>query len=275
MTTPTRRRTLRQRILWLITDATTRLTRAWEILTTAQTRLLNALASILPGRGAPARIRAATAVFHRSLAAFDRAVAGFAERWAATDLPLAYREGALIMFGHADRPHASWSWTARHQEAITSLTAQYYVDLIGRLREALRRGRAFLRDAQDAARLAAGSRSPFDPAALRERHPLDTVIYANNSRHPVDSWARAALSGQAVTTANTGGIRTALDDLGIDWLDVRDGAACGWTEHGDPDGADGSIRTVQDALAHPIAHPHCVREFLPRMPGRIFLGAAA
>lgn len=263
MSTPVRRgRTLRQRLLSYITDATDRLRSAWSILTTAQTRLLNALARIRPGRGAIARARAAIAVFNTSLAAFDRAVGAFIERWAATDLPLVYREGAWTMLANANRPQNLFGWTTRHRVAVTGLSAQYYADLMARLQEALRRARAFLRAAQDAAR---SSAARFDVQALLRDHPLGTVIYANNARHPVDAWARAAITWQAVTAANTASCRTALDELGISYVEVRDGADCGWLEHQDPDRADRTLRTVQDALAHPTAHPHCVREFLPRM----------
>ena len=266
MSTPLRRRSLRARLLDLISDATDRITAAWQILTNAQTRLLAALAAIRPGRAAPARIRAAALLFQQALAAFDRAVAGFAERWAATDLPAAYRHGALATFDHVSRPHRSWTWTPRHQAAITSITAQHYSDLMGRLTEALRRARAFLRAALDAtrARIDRFTLPAFDRDALRRDHPLDTVVYANDARHPVESWARAALSWQAVTAANAGAIRTAADELRCDWMEVRDGPGCGWTGHGDSDVADGSLRTVQDALAHPVAHPHCRREFRPR-----------
>ena len=266
MTTPVRRgRTLRQRLLGYITDAVDRLRKAWSILTLAQTRLLNALAGIRPGRssGTGARLRAAIAAFNTSLAAFNRAAMAFAEGWAATDLPLIYREGAWTMLGNADRRNDLFSWTARHQAAITALSAQYYADLTGRIAEALRRARAFLRAAQDAANTA--RRGDFDPAALRRDHPLDTVVYANNSRHPVDAWARAAITWQALTTANTAAARTALDELGAEFVEVRDGADCGWTSHDDPDRANRTLRTVQDALAHPVAHPNCQRELLPRM----------
>ena len=277
MSTRTRRRTLRARLLAIISDAVQRLVQAWLLLTGAQTRLLNALSRIRPGRGATRAIQAATAVFQRSLGAFDRAVAGFAERWAAQDLPRAYQQGALAMLDHVDRPHATWSWTPRHQEAITSLTTQFYVDLMARLQEALRRARVFLRDARDRAREAAVHRALLDPEQLLQQHPLGTVIYANEHRHPVEAWAHAALSGQTVTTANTGGIRTAMDELGVDRLEVRDGSGCGWSDHEDADKANGTLRTVQDALAHPIAHPNCVREFLPYFPpsSRNILGAAA
>jgi hypothetical protein len=81
----------------------------------------------------------------------------------------------------------------------------------------------------------------------------------------VDAWARAAITWQAVTTANTAAARTALDELGTEWVEVRDGADCGWTSHDDPDRANRTLRTVQDALAHPSAHPNCQRELLPRL----------
>ncbi|GAA0501506.1 hypothetical protein [Streptomyces olivaceiscleroticus] len=260
MSTPTRTRTLRARLVRFIEDATGRITAAWRILTTAQERLLAALARIRPGRGATAAIRTATGVFQRQLASFDRAVTAFAERWASQDLPLAYREGAFTMLENADRPTSRWAWTRRHQEAVTALSAQYYSDLMSRLQEALRRARAFLRAAQDAARGVT-----FDPDQLRAEHPLDRVIYAGDHRHPVHAWAEAALSWQTVATANAGAARTALDDLNISYLEVRDGSGCGWSEHNDPDLADRTLRTVQDALAHPAAHPRCIREFLPRM----------
>lgn len=278
MTTPVRRgRTLRQRLLGYITNATTRLRGAWAILTAAQDALLNAIGSIRPGpsRGAGIRVRAAVAAFNQALAAFDRVAGSFVERWAAVDLPLVYREGAWLMLERGNRDTSRFTWTARHRDAITTASAQFYADLIGRIREALRRARAFLRAVQDAARNPLAAR--LDTAALRRDHPLGTVIYANNARHPVDSWANAAITWQAVTTANTAAARTALDELGTQFLEVRDGFGCGWTSHEDEDKADRTLRTVQDALAHPTAHPHCVREFLPRMDligrDKIFSGA--
>lgn len=266
MSTRIRRgRTLRARILGYITGAITRLRSAWNILTIAQTRLLNALATIRPGRsaGTGSRLRAAVAAFNTSLAAFNRAAMAFAESWSATDLPLIYREGAWTLLDNADRRNDLFQWTDRHRAAVTAASAQYYADLTGRISEALRRARAFLRAVQDAARDPQAAR--IDTAALRQAHPLETVVYANNARHPVGSWASAALTWQAVTTANTAACRTALDELGVDFVEVRDGADCGWTSHNDPDRANRTLRTIQDALAHGVAHPHCQREFLPRL----------
>ncbi|KIF66294.1 hypothetical protein HY68_36955 [Streptomyces sp. AcH 505] len=278
MTTPVRgRRTLRSRLLEFIADATGRLTAAWRILTTAQSRLLDTLAGIRPGRAASARIRAAGTAFQRSLADFDRSMVAFTERWAATDLPLAYREGAFGMLDRADRPHRLWSWTPRHQAVITATSSQYYADLMGRRSEALRRAQAFLRAALEAARARTTQFrvARFNRAALLAEHPLNTVIYANDTRHPVDSWARAAVSWQAVTTANAGAAHTALEQLGCTKLQVRDGDGCGWRDHNDPDRADGSRRDIEDALAHPVAHSHCQREFLPYFERPARLGAPA
>ncbi|MFD6149359.1 hypothetical protein [Streptomyces sp. NPDC060243] len=252
---------LRSRLLTLVHSATSTLTGAWQILTSAQERLLNGVARIRPGRGNTRALRTAVTVFQQSLAAFDRAVAGFAARWTATDLPLVYQEGGLSMLDIADRPYGLWSWTARHQARITGVSAQYYADLMGRLQEALRRARVFLRAVQDAARDMLAAR--IDVEGLRAGHRLGTVVYANNAHHPVEAWARASLSWQAVTTANQGAAQTALDELGCTHVEVRDGAGCGWTSHDDPDGADGTLRTIEDALAHPVAHPHCVRQLRP------------
>ena len=49
----------------------------------------------------------------------------------------------------------------------------------------------------------------------------------------------------------------------IDRVEVFDGEECGWTEHDDPDLADGSSRTLEEAEAYPIAHPNCQRAFGP------------
>lgn len=43
-------------------------------------------------------------------------------------------------------------------------------------------------------------------------------------------------------------------------LDAPD---CGWTSHSDPDLAAGKIVSFDEARAHPVAHPNCVRAFSP------------
>lgn len=67
-------------------------------------------------------------------------------------------------------------------------------------------------------------------------------------------------SGFAYNYAATEGYR----ESGIvEMVQVYDGPDCGWTEHDDPDLADGSTRTLDEADEYPLAHPHCQRAFGP------------
>ncbi|CAM5722325.1 MULTISPECIES: hypothetical protein [Streptomyces] len=265
MTTPVREQRAegdRQELTALIAAAVAQLTRTWAILHTSQTTLLQQLERIESGRvvGQTRRIRTALSEFNAAVAEFDRRARAFTERWAARDLPIAYRDGALRALRAADRDEALFTWTAEHQGAITALTAPFWADLIRRITEAVRRAQAFARAAQDAVRAASG----VDTAALAAEHPLDTVIYADRARHPVHSWARAALSWQGVVTANHGAINTARLELGAEWMEVRDGPECGWVNHPDTDHADGTIRSLDECATYPSAHHGCIREFYPR-----------
>lgn len=264
MTTPVQNRTRDDRIelTALIAAGATQLTTAWTILRTSQQTLLDQLERIHAGRaaGVAHQLRTALVGFNAAVAEFDRRARAFAERWAAQDLPIAYRDGALRALESAAANRALFAWTANHQAAVTGLTAPFWGDLIRRITEAVRRAQAFARDAQAAVRTFAG----IDKAGLLEAHPLDTVIYSNQSRHPVHSWAAAALSWQGVVAANNGAINTARDELGAEWMQVRDGPECGWVSHPDTDHADGTLRSLEECATYPSAHHGCIREFYPR-----------
>jgi hypothetical protein len=49
----------------------------------------------------------------------------------------------------------------------------------------------------------------------------------------------------------------------VERVQIFDGDECGWTEHDDPDLADGSVRTLDEAEAFPLSHPNCVRAWAP------------
>jgi hypothetical protein len=53
------------------------------------------------------------------------------------------------------------------------------------------------------------------------------------------------------------------DAAGVQEVDIIDGPECGWTAHDDPDLADGSRRTLDEADEYPTAHPNCGRVSLP------------
>lgn len=55
-------------------------------------------------------------------------------------------------------------------------------------------------------------------------------------------------------------------DAGVTEVDILDGPSCGWTSHDDPDLADGSRRTIQEAEEYEISHPNCQRVSLPVVP---------
>jgi hypothetical protein len=67
-------------------------------------------------------------------------------------------------------------------------------------------------------------------------------------------------SGFAYNYAATEGYR---ESGLVESVQVYDGPDCGWTEHDDPDLADGSTRTLEEAEEYPLSHPHCQRAFAP------------
>ncbi|MGW2849613.1 hypothetical protein [Streptomyces sp. NPDC001274] len=267
MTTPTQERAgQHEELLALVGVLLTRLVRTWRTLTTAQDTLLRTLERIRPGMGATPRIRDAVRQYNQQVARFDREVRALVERWAATDLPVAYRDGALNALRRAQRDVALFRWTTDHQAALTPLTAIFYADLIRRVQETVRRAQAFARAAQDAAREVAAGRQHegINSARLTADHPLTTVIYADQSRHPVEAWARSALMWQGVVAANTGAVNTSRWELDAQWMQCVDGPECGFTNHADTDHADGTIRSLDDASTYPAAHHGCIRSWIPR-----------
>jgi hypothetical protein len=266
--TPPAQRTAdgREELLILIAAATAQLVREWRRLTDAQDVLLRALERIRPGPGATTRIRNAVRDFNGQVGEFDRAARAFAERWAAQDLPTAYRDGALRALEKAGAQVTLFRWTTDHQAAITGLTATFYVDLIHRVQDAVRRAQSFVRAAQDSARVVALGRqhSGISSTQLAADHPLGTIVYANQSRHPVKAWAHSAFSWQSVVTANHGAINTGRLELAAAWFECVDGPECGFRSHPDTDHADGTIRSADDATEFPTAHHACIREWIPR-----------
>lgn len=55
---------------------------------------------------------------------------------------------------------------------------------------------------------------------------------------------------------------------GVTEVDVTDGTDCGWTRHDDPDKANGTRRSLSEAVAYPVAHPNCRRVSIPVLGSR-------
>lgn len=89
-------------------------------------------------------------------------------------------------------------------------------------------------------------------------------------RDIVGGWANRADTIALTETANAYNLSSlaAYGDSGlVEEVDVYDGPGCGWTEHDDPDLADGSRRTLDEADQYPEAHPNCQRAFGPVVLG--------
>jgi hypothetical protein len=104
---------------------------------------------------------------------------------------------------------------------------------------------------------------------LRDRG-LAAVVYRDGSRHGLAEYSRMAARTALAETWQRATF-AAMRDVGAGWVEIVDGAGCGWTRHDDPDKANGSIRSVDDAESYPLAHPNCGRTAYPR---RDITGAA-
>ncbi|WP_406502794.1 hypothetical protein [Streptomyces sp. NBC_01602] len=132
---------------------------------------------------------------------------------------------------------------------------------------------SFYRAVRDAARrevplLAAGNTTSLQAAkALADRlaaeHQLLHVIYRSRARVPPRAWVESAALAKSAVACNSGTLNRSRE-VGVQWMQVFDGAGCGWTSHQDPDKATGTLRTVEGAAAWPISHPRCMRAFGPR-----------
>lgn len=71
------------------------------------------------------------------------------------------------------------------------------------------------------------------------------------------------LYDRAVTRAFNRGFFAACQFNNVEFFTVSDGPQCGWTDHNDPDLANGKVVTPEEALENPQAHPFCRRAFFP------------
>lgn len=94
------------------------------------------------------------------------------------------------------------------------------------------------------------------------------VRYANGAYHRLDEWAETAVRTQTASTYNrawTDRLRWDAEEDGQPietvWVEVFDGANCGWRNHDDADKANGTVRRLDDVENNRLAHPRCRRSF--------------
>ncbi|MFD5425336.1 hypothetical protein [Streptomyces sp. NPDC127084] len=208
--------------------------------------------------------------FKQAIADFRRRVDQEARQFVQRQLPHQYEKGGRAA---AEALGATFTWTAFHRDALQSLAADSYADFLRRSEEAERMASQFYRAAREAARrevplLAAGNMTAKQAAKnladrLASAHKLAYVVYRNGARVPVRVWAESATLAKSAVAYNAGTLNQTRQ-AGVGMVEVYDGFDCGWTSHQDPDKANRTVRTVEEAAEWPISHPRCRRGFGPR-----------
>ncbi|MFJ3248480.1 hypothetical protein [Streptomyces sp. NPDC086782] len=236
---------------------------AWQRLAAHQAAVIAAIGDNERSRMVADRL----AQFQAAMVDFRRRVDAESLAFVSRQLPHLYEEGARAatraVGGH-------FTWTLIHREALQSLASDSYVDFLRRSEEQQRMAAVFYRAVREAARrevpqLAAGHTTALQAAkALADRlateHQLTYVIYRNGARMPVPVWAESATLAKSAVAYNAGTLNRCRE-LGVRYMEVFDGADCGWASHKDPDKAGGTLRTVEEAAQWPISHPRCRRAF--------------
>lgn len=173
----------------------------------------------------------------------------------------------------SDVTQSQMVWTLAHQQAMISLATDTYGDFLKRSNEAGRASQAMVRAVRQASRetiyrTATGTKTATQAGRdladkLRTDYALDHVIYADGAIVPVSVYADMAARTKSAVAYNAGTLNAAQAQ-GVSFMEVFDGAGCGWTSHADPDKANGTVRSIEDCASFPIAHPRCSRSFGPR-----------
>ncbi|MFJ7422749.1 phage minor capsid protein [Streptomyces uncialis] len=207
--------------------------------------------------------------FKAAISDFGSRVDREARAFVTVQLPHLYREGADAA---GEVVGERFGWTLVHSAALQSLASDAYGDFLRRSQEAERMAEQWYRRARAAARrevplLAAGNMTARQAAKnLADGlagQGLAHVVYRNGARVPVRVWAETATLTKSSVAYNTGTLNKARE-AGVGVVEVFDGFDCGWTTHRDPDKANRTLRSVEEAAEWPISHPRCRRAFGPR-----------
>jgi len=108
-----------------------------------------------------------------------------------------------------------------------------------------------------AAYVAQGAQEGLSPAGLAKLIEADASGAFGRARALVIARTE---SGTAYNLASLEGYRASGR---VAKVKIFDGDGCGWTHHNDPDVANGSVRSLDEAQAQPLSHPNCVRAWTP------------
>lgn len=195
---------------------------------------------------------------------FQARVAVEGAQYATYDIPVQYALGAQT----ADR-FGPFAWTQPHMEAAQALAADGYGDLLRRSEEAGRTERRFARAVREAFQddtvLAAVGRMTAQQVGRRlaerlEQEGLRVATYSDGSHRDMRTYTEMAVRTKTGVAHNAGALNR-YAEVGIRYVEVFDGGACGWTSHQDARKLAGKVLPVEEAFARPLSHPNCTRAF--------------
>jgi hypothetical protein len=179
--------------------------------------------------------------------------------WAVKDLPAAFLFGAV-------QAAAGAPLTGLPLDAVGRLAADSYDDLLQATSGVRDTTKSLIRTlsrehvADQLVRGKTAVQAARDLAETLTGHGITAVTYANGTRHGLADYADMLVRTKSAVAFNEGTFGV-LSSTGVTYVEVFDGASCGWTSHRDPDTANGTIRTVEQAQSQPLSHPRCQRAF--------------
>lgn len=213
----------------------------------------------LRGRAYRSRLTGLSRAVTQAMEDLDAAAAD----WTTRSLPEVYALGAEQA---AQEVGERFNWTQIHREAVQVLAQDTYSDLLAATRFVRRDTKAFIRTAareHSRAVLLEGKTATQAGRELSRRlgqRGISAVTYKNGARHGLADYSDTVVRTKTALAYNGGQLNIAVEH-DVPFVQVSDGAGCGWTSHDDPDTANGSVRTRDEANEYPIAHPRCARSF--------------
>lgn len=256
-------------------EATAR--RLIDLFTTAQADIqaqLEALARQPPGSNA--RRRARLKELQASVDGMLNQLEADARTWLTGQLPETYELGAGTAAAELGE---AFQWSQPHVSAVQQLATETFDDVLSATsyvrestrrwvrEQALRQTTLSLlegRTAQQAARALVSAAGEVVDAL---GGPVGMVRYADGSYRRLADYADTLLRTTTARCYNAGSLNQ-YRQMGVGWVEVTDGADCGWARHDDGDKANGTVRRVADAFQHSLSHPRCRRSFSARVDVR-------
>lgn len=93
-----------------------------------------------------------------------------------------------------------------------------------------------------------------------EERGIAAVTYRNGARHTLAEYSQMVVRTTSARSMNAGTLGVGKES-GVKYTLCLDGVGCGMTSHNDPDKANGTVRTLAEAEAYPVAHVNCARSW--------------